>query len=247
MLAKRIKCEVVQKTWLTPTVFSLKFRSNKNLKFLPGQFLSIFVPKGKNEKAVRRAYSFANSPEMAKQEGYELCIKHVPGGTGSEFMASLNPGDQFEATAPYGHFLYLPPARGRFSCFISTSTGIAPFRSMILSEDFLSHQPDRCFFIFGARSESEFLYKQDLEMPGLELTLAVSRAENNGSGFHGRVTDYLRSLPSAWHWHNTDFYLCGSPEMVQEVVEILKGGHGVNDKSIHREAFAAPSALKKTG
>jgi ferredoxin-NADP reductase len=164
MLAKKITCEVTQIVWLTPTVFSLKFKTSKKLKFFPGQFLSIYVPDNRISKTVRRAYSFANSPEMAKREGFELCIKHVPGGAGSEYMAALRPGDTFEATAPYGHFLYAPPKQGRYVCFISTSTGIAPFRSMVLSEEFLSHQPERCFFIFGARSESEFLYKNDLEI-----------------------------------------------------------------------------------
>jgi ferredoxin-NADP reductase len=47
----------------------------------------------------------------------------------------------------------------------------------------------------------------------------------------------LRSLHKDWGWHQTDFFVCGNAQMVQEVCQILEGGHGVAKNSIHKEVF----------
>lgn len=233
--AKKFHCTVTSLLWLSPTVFELRFRTDKKLKFEPGQFLSIYVPDFVNSgKFVRRAYSFANAMPDVESQGYALCVKRQVGGAGSEFLASLKPGEGFEATAPYGHFFH-EPHPGRNLCFISTSTGIAPVRSILRSEEFLEHRPMKVLNIFGARTEDEILYKD--EFKDVENVVAVSRPGPHFKGFHGRVTDYLRSLPASWAWKNTDFYLCGNGAMVSEVVEILRDGHGVADAAIRRESF----------
>jgi NAD(P)H-flavin reductase len=214
----------------------ITFSSGKEIRFLPGQFLSLYVPDQKNPgKFLRRAYSFSAPP--AEIGLYELCVKHQPGGAGTEFLAALKPGGDFSITAPYGHFLYQAPAPGRYVCFISTSTGVGPFRSMVLSEQFRENPPERCFFLLGAKLEKEILFPGEFEALDLLTVHAVSQPGPGYSGFRGRVTDYLRSLPVSWHWHDTDFYICGNPDMVQEVREILKGGHGVPDSSIACESF----------
>ncbi len=237
MLAAKYRCTLTEQTWLTPSVMRICFTTKKEIKFQPGQFLSIYVPDIRNTgKFLRRAYSFSTAP--GKEYCYELCVKHVPGGAGTEFLASLQQGDFFDATAPYGHFLYQAPLAGRYVCFISTSTGIAPFRSMVLSEHFQENKPDKCFFIFGARTEAEIIFSGEFEARDINTINAISQPSSGYSGYHGRVTDYLRGLPVSWHWHNTDFYICGNAEMIQEVCEILKGGHGVLPKAIFCESFS---------
>lgn len=238
MIAGKFFCTIVEKIWVTPSVMRIAFTTKKKIRFQPGQFLSIYVPDlTQHAKFLRRAYSFASPPELAAKDRYEMCVKYSPGGAGGEFLASLKAGDHFEATAPYGHFHFNPPHPGRFACFISTSTGIAPFVSIVLSNHFEQHRPDRTFFLFGARTSEEILYKKELERADVELTVAVSRPDPGFTGFHGRVTDYLQNLPPAWHWHNTDFYVCGNGKMIQDVCDILKGGHGVPQSAIFAESF----------
>lgn len=239
MLASRHKCKVIEVVWLTPTVMRIRFSARKRIRFAGGQFISLYVPDLANGKTVRRAYSFAAAPELAAEEGvYELCVKYLPGGVGSEFLKSLRPGDGFEATAPYGHYVYHPKeASHRNACFISTSTGVAPNRSIVLSEAFRDHPPLKTFFVYGARTEDEIIYPGEFEKLGLETVNAISRPGPGFTGFHGRVTDYLRSLPASWHWHDTDFYVCGNAPMIEEVREILKGGHNVAPARIHAESF----------
>lgn len=244
MLASKFECTVTESVWLTPTVLRIRFTTRKKIRFLGGQFLSIYVPDPKTGKQARRAYSFAGSAEEGRNGSYELCVKYLPGGLGSEYIAGWKAGTTFTATAPYGHYVYTPLLPGQNACFISTSTGVAPNRSIVLSSSFQENPPERSFFIYGARTENEIIYPGEFEQLGLETVNAISQPGKDFKGFHGRVTDYLRSLPVSWQWHNTDFYICGNPEMIDEVREILKGGHGVQGNRIHAESFSPKKSAR---
>jgi ferredoxin-NADP reductase len=248
--AKEYVCKVLQIKWLTPTVLDLRFEPSRKFRFDPGQFISVIVPDPEGgPKPLRRAYSLATPYE----QGWGLCVKIVPGGPGSNYMASLKQGDTFRATAPFGHFLY-DHESGREACFISTGTGVAPFLAMIHSETYRDNPPPHATNVFGARTEDEIIYPGYFSRLGLTEVNAVSQPEPGFAGFKGRVTDYLRSLPPDWAWDRTDFYLCGNGEMVGEVRRLLLG-RGVPESHIHKEVYFAPSGaratvaapLKKTG
>lgn len=240
MFASRIHCRVLETRWVTPSVFLVRFSPSKRFRFLPGQFVSVVVPTSGG--FVKRCYSLASGPEEALRTGrYELCVKLVPGGAGSSFLAGLKPGDEFGAFAPYGGFTYRPVEQGRGVAFIATATGIGPFRSIVLSDAFQGSSPTRAELIFGARDEKEILYRREFRQAGVETTYALSRSAAPNE-FQGRVTDYLRQLPDHWRWHTTDFYLCGNGEMIHEVNELLRG-RGVAPQAIRLENFtAAPTA-----
>ncbi len=237
MFASRLKCRVIETRWATPSVFLVRFKPSKFFTFQPGQFVSVVIPT--NSGPVKRCYSLANSPEESKLQGaYELCVKLVPGGVGSTFMSELKPGQDFFAHAPYGAFLYEPVEPGRGVVFVSTATGIAPFRSMAASRVFQASKPAHSLILYGARDEKEVLYERDFRQLGVEMVAAVSRPASGYSGFSGRVTDYLRQLPPEFPWHKTDFYLCGNGDMVQEVSALLQAGRGVSPDAIHKENFS---------
>ncbi len=242
MPAREYQCRVTETKWLTPSVLHLRFEPNRRIPFEAGQFTSLIVPKDfvKNAepkivmptepKRIRRIYSFACSPE----NGYELCVK-MTGGPGPRFLASLKAGDAFVLTAPYGDFLY-ESKPGRGVCFVSTGTGIAPFRGMIQSAAFQEHPPTHALSLFGARDEQEILYEAEFHELGVETVFALSRPEPSWRGFVGRVTDYLRQLPPVFPWHTTNFYLCGNGSMVEEVKQILHS-RGVKAEAIHGEVY----------
>ncbi len=236
-LAKEVICKVIHKIWLTPTVVGIRFEPNKRFKFDPGQFMSVVIPKPfappLSPKRLRRIYSIASAPE----NGYELSVK-ITGGPGPAYLASLSKGDVFVASAPYGDFVF-DPQPGRNACFVSTGTGIAPFRSIIQSRHFKEHLPERAMSLFGARTTDEILYQGEFAKHGVEEIFAISRPESTWPGYQGRVTDYLNQLPADWPWHSTQFYLCGSGDMVSEVKKLLKNGRGVPDEAIHAEVYFA--------
>jgi NAD(P)H-flavin reductase len=239
MHAKEQICTVLENIWLTPTVLRIRFETLKRLTFRPGQFVSVLVPDEDTGETIKRCYSFASSPLEAEELGYfELCIRYVPGGLGSSYVAALRKGDTFRILAPYGDFRYRSPEPGRGVCFICTGTGLAPFRSMIFSAEFQQNPPAHSICLLGVRNERELLYRGDLERAGVDAVYAVSDGQAPPSTFQGRVTDVLKRLPSNWKWHSTDFYICGNGEMVKDVDHLLRGGHGVAESAIHKEAFS---------
>lgn len=233
MLAKKFQCHLVNTQWLTPTVMGIRFEPSKRFAFQAGQFLSLIVPGGENDpNVVKRAYSLSSAPDG---ENYELCVRYVPGGRGSEYLKSLRSGDPFSVFAPYGHFTYQPKP-GNNVCFISTGSGIAPFRSMVLSREFMEQRPERVWMLMGARTEDEVIFPGFFEHLGIETVRAISQPSPKWSGFHGRITNWLRSLDADFPWHTTDFYICGNADMALEVRKILSG-RGVPETNVHLELF----------
>jgi len=236
MFAKSYDFRVIESRFITPNIFYVRFRTYKPIQFKAGQFLSLVVPIGDDK--VKRLYSFACSPEQGHKNGYELCIRYQPGGKGSEFVVKLKPGDSFKAFGAYGEFTYRPN-QGKAVCFISTSTGFAPIRSILNSDAFLKNKPEKYLNLLGVRTEDEILFSK--EMTGSENVVAVSRPTDNWNGFKGRVTDFLETMEKTWDWKHCDFYICGNAEMVQEVCRLLANRYGVPKSSIIAENFGVPS------
>jgi len=225
--------KVLNSQYITPTVFVLEFEQIETpepfvkFEFKAGQFISVVVPKaGPGGRDLRRAYSIASAPQKTT---VEFCVKRVEGGPGTTYLASLKPGDVFSGVAPYGDFV-LETTGPRNVCFISTGTGIAPFRSMIHSRDFFQQKLGSVTCLLGVRSEDEILYENELlnvskQNPNFQYIVALSQPVSpKGSVNHrrlGRVTHYLKETLNAESASITDFYLCGSNAMIQEVKEIL--------------------------
>jgi ferredoxin-NADP reductase len=142
--------------------------------------------------------------------------------------------------APFGDFVFKAKP-GRHALFISTGTGLAPFRSMALSRIFSENRPESTRILFGARDEGDLLYTEELltALGSGNLIQALSRSQSNWCGFKGRVTDWLRENATTIDWANTEFYLCGNGAMIDEAKLIL-AGKGVEKTSIHQEVYYKP-------
>ena len=234
MAALEYNCVVKSFRMLTPTVFELTFDPGAPVTFLAGQFVSIVVPgAGPSGRDIRRAYSIASAPEARP---VELCIKLVEEGPGTNYLYKFKVGESFRGFAPYGTFTFVHKP-GRHACFISTGTGVAPFRSMIMSKAYQDLKPVTTTCLLGVREEVELLYMDEFgKLPWVNWVPAVSRPTTpEWKGFRGRVTDYLRSLKD-YPWLETDYYLCGGGAMIDEVKLIL-AGKGVVKESMHQEVY----------
>lgn len=219
---------------LTPTVFETTFETNHPVEFKAGQFVSIVIPgAGPNGRDLRRAYSIASAPD---KRPVELCIKLVEGGPGTQYIYSLKPGDKFRGFAPYGDFVYKPKP-GKGVCFVATGTGIAPFRSMVLSEHLKANQPKSLLCLMGVRKREELLYLDSFgSETGCKFVPMLTQPDDDWRGFRGRVTDYLRELGDGYAWLENDYYLCGNGAMITEVKSILTE-KGVTKDAIHQEIY----------
>jgi ferredoxin-NADP reductase len=171
-------------------------------------------------------------------------VKYLQGGAASEYLSRLKIGDPVEIWGPYGDFTYETDS-SRSVCFIATGTGIAPIRSIVLSEKFRNEPPRKATLLFGARDSTEIVYPGAFEEAGCRVIYALSQFK--GPHTHGpmaevygrRLTDYLESLPKYSNWQNTDFYLCGNNEMIMDVTSILIQAFNVDSEAIRSEAFGA--------
>jgi CDP-4-dehydro-6-deoxyglucose reductase len=232
-----VEAKLVQKQQLTHDVIELYFESNPPFHFEPGQFISIFVPgAGPGGRDLRRAYSIASAPEKGM---FELCVKLVEGGPGTQYLHSLKIGDSLKGMAPYGDFTY-KTKHGKHVMFIATGTGIAPFRSMLLSKIFAENPPETATLLFGARKPHDLIYAEEMKSILIDrFVVTLSQPTEQWVGFKGRVTDWLRANESNIHWSETEFYLCGNGAMIDEVKQILHA-HLVEKPMIHQEVYYKP-------
>lgn len=238
MAAQEFHFEVTRFEMLTPTVFELDFVPiEKVLAFKAGQFVSVIVPKaGPQGRDLRRAYSIASPPQSSS---ITLCVKLVEGGPGTNYLYKLRTGDRLRGFAPYGDFIFETP-RERSTVFVSTGTGIAPFRSMLLSQGSERVSLEKSYLLLGVRTEDEILYPAAMkDLLGRRWIPTVSQPTRDGDFFRGRVTDVLKNWAEKappFEWNETDFYLCGNGAMISEVTALLIE-KGVPKEQILKEKY----------
>lgn len=238
-----IDAKLVSRKQLTADVFEMKLESSAPFQFQPGQFISIVVPgAGPGGRDLRRAYSIASAPElMPSQNVFELCVKLVEGGPGTNYLNNLKVGESFKGHVPFGDFVY-KTASSKHVIFIATGTGIAPFRSMVLSKVFNDNKPLSAKILFGARDANDLFYGDEMfPLLGNGFVETLSRPSGQWNGFKGRVTDWLRQNSQSIDWKNTEFYLCGNGAMIDEVKSILTSME-VEKSAIHQEVYYKPKA-----
>jgi len=185
--------------------------------FVPGQFLSVTARIGDDD--ITRAYSIVSPPGGNR---FALCANLVQEGYLSPFLFSLSPGDEIDFKGPYGAFILRRPASD--SIFVATGTGIAPFRSMLLSH--LEAHADRRFtLIFGVRHEQGLLYHNELSAlaearPNFSYQPTLTRPPDDWTGRTGRVQQ--PTLEALGDRRDVDVYICGLREMVDDMRLRLK-------------------------
>ncbi len=224
---------------LTPTVFCLRLKFPNKIEFSPGQAIRLRLPDIQaKDQTVIRYYSIASDPHS---DIIEICVKRA--GPLTEHLRTLKKGETVPVLVPTGNFT-LKPVSDRHMYFIATGTGIAPLRSMALSRSLLGSRPRSVTFLFGARDESDILYASDFSSHSvIRWVVALSRPSSEWKGFRGRVTDYLAAESERIAWSESEFYLCGSSEMVLAVRAFLMA-QGVAESSIHHEPYLTPKKTK---
>jgi ferredoxin-NADP reductase len=185
----------------------------QKLPFCAGQFVSLqFLDKA------WRAYSIASTPA---EERIELVIRIVPGGLGSGILDQAVVGDTFNFKGPFGHFL-LSENESANLVFCGTGTGIAPLRSMILTEKNQKNRPMRLWY--GGRDAQDIAYLDELKSwaEALEIRLGFSRDERAreyaGYAENCRITQFLEDGDFD---EKSEFYICGNGAMVKSLQELL--------------------------
>lgn len=226
--------KVISNTNLTDDVFELVLETEENFEFIAGQFVTFKIDD--QVPPCFRAYSISSVPKEGNR--FEVCVKVVEGGRGSNWLHGLKEGDSINFIGPNGKFVIEDRSKGLF--FIATGTGVAPFKSMI--EDELNNgNQNPINILFGLRHASGVFYK-DLFREWQNIhnnfnhTITLSRCESDDwDGEKGRVTAHLENMAGE-ELQKNNFFICGLKAMIDQVVEILKA-KGVPEEQIHFEKF----------
>ena len=214
--------------------FIFRFTKPNNWNFVAGQFLSLKF----TEKAFR-AYSIASKPT---DDFIELVVRLIEGGLGSEALRVAKIGQKFMFRGAFG-MMKLSETKNAPQIFCATGTGIAPFRSMILTE-LESENPRPMVVLYGGTDAKDLAYLSELsELVGVKTFFGLSResdlselekfSHQNSVAKKCRITQFLEQENFG---DLAEFYICGNGPMVLSVREFLDQ-KGIEKKRIHQERF----------
>ncbi|MEK7395259.1 MAG: ferredoxin--NADP reductase [Fibrobacterota bacterium] len=185
-------------------------------------------------KMVLRAYSIASAG--FETEVLQFYVAHVPSGTLTPRVWSLEPGDRIQLGRRIVGNFTLENAQSKTIVMVGTGTGIAPFLAMV--REHAAVRPDlRFVLLHGATRRSELGHHSEFRalahaLPNFVYLPAISRPQLDPlwKGQLGRLTvffqDQGRLLAEKARVQldptKSDVYLCGSPGMVKDISAILE-------------------------
>ncbi|NVJ68352.1 MAG: oxidoreductase [Gammaproteobacteria bacterium] len=217
--------ELLNNEEICPNVRKLKFKfiEPATFSYRPGQFVSFVLEH--EEKPLKRSYSIANLEQpdedgMVTTDYLEIVISYVDGGRATKIFFAAQAGDKFEISGPVG-LLVLGSELPQRVFLIGTGTGMAPYRSMLNQLPQLKQH--EFHILFGAQKAQDLFYQDDFQQAkqhdNIQYHACLSR-EQLDECHHGYVQSKLEQLaPNP----ETDLvYLCGNPNMVDDVFSMLK-------------------------
>ena len=192
------------------------------LDFVSGQLVQLAIPWnpkwGSGGEYLTRNYSVASWADGTNR--FELIITYLPGGKMCDYLFNdAKVGDEVIYRGPMGIFTLPDNLMDRDIYFVSTGSGISPFRSMInyLHQNKIPFKNIKLFF--GTRTEDDLLYRKELEkiqeeLPNFEYVPVLSREfrkEFRKGYVHEHYLDLIDSTDEK-PW----VYFCGWDRMISE-------------------------------
>lgn len=201
---------------------------DRKLDFQPGQFVNLgIIIEGKR---IKRAYSIGSAPG----EPLEFFIVEVDNGALTPRVLARDVGETVLVNPrPAGFFTLKWVADARDLWLISSGTGLAPYISMLRTEE-PWQRFERIIVLHGVRYAAQLGYADELrkhaaERPGKLVYVPVVSREPDAEGVvHGRVTSALSNgdlericgrLPDPALDHAM---LCGNPAMLDDMQALLE-------------------------
>ncbi len=182
---------------------------------------------------IKRTYSAANP--CGHNDYLEFCIGLVPGGEFTGRIWRLTVGSRIFAMPKLVGSCTLKesPAEAPL-VMIATGTGIAPFVSMLRNDSIWV--PRRAItLVQGARFKRDLAYREELlafaDTHKNFLYLPSASREELEDVPRGYVQDFIKSGKVALDCERCHVFLCGNPNMVEDMQELLEGrGFKVHSK-----------------
>ncbi len=188
--------------------------------YTPGQATVVSVNKPSLKEA-KRPFTFTS---LTEDSNLEFIIKIYTQHNGvTDSMDDLKEGDELVINNPWGAIHYKGPGY-----FIAGGAGITPFIA-ILRDLKKKNKLNGNVLLFSNKTERDIILKEELdEMLGENVIYTLTREEKEGNE-SGRINrEFLKKYVKDFDKH---FYVCGTPEMTEEVNSSL-GEMGVSADSL---------------
>lgn len=208
-----------EKKQLTDNVYLFKFKliSPLEIDFIPGQYLILKV------NGRPRLYSIASANTV--KNNIEFIIELIPNGLASSYFSNLKINEEVVFHGPAGQFTVRNNDKQKI--FLVTGTGIAPVRSILLSN---SNSKNHEVY-WGLKYFKDTYLFDELKQLG-SLTLCLSRENDlNMVKASDRQFFSLGHIDSCFfnkhgnfsveQMNNFEYYLCGSREIVDSLKQFL--------------------------
>jgi ferredoxin/flavodoxin---NADP+ reductase len=240
---------IVERRDISSDLWSIRLDPGGEFPYQSGQYATLGVETP--EKHHERPYSIVSAPH---EKYLEFFFELVPHGQVTPRLHASKVGDHVTLRKSGKGNFKLDVSGERTNHFlIGTVTGVAPYVSYVRS---LGHQQQnsgalkahRLFVLEGASRSWEFGYSKELEKVAGEVSWltyvpTVSRPweDKAWAGETGRVDDLIRKYSDQWNLtpENAKIYLCGHPEMIENVRGIVRR-RGWQEKAIQAEAYFVP-------
>ncbi|RLC48523.1 MAG: oxidoreductase [Candidatus Coatesbacteria bacterium] len=215
-----IPCKIVSVRDLTPMekLFRIQMPDGQELGHKPGQFIQLSI-LGYGEAPI----SVASSP--TRRGYFELGVRNA--GTLTGALHHLSEGDEVGIRGPFGTFFDVEKLAGKDLLLISGGCGLAPMRSLI---QYCQDRPEefgKITILYGAKTPSERLFKEDLvdwaRSPAFACKYAVDCVPGDGcfdEGEIGLITVLIPPLKI--DVQKTIAVIVGPPVMYKFVIAELK-------------------------
>jgi ferredoxin--NADP+ reductase len=226
---------VIEVQHWTDRLFNFKTTRDPHFRFENGQFAMIGLEV--DGKPLLRAYSMASANWEDDLEFYSIKVQDGPL---TSRLQHIKVGDTvLIGRKPTGTLVQTSLLPGKRLYMLATGTGLAPFAS-IIKDPVIYERYEACVLVHGCRDVAELQYGlnlvqsvKDNEFIGemaREKLIHYPTATREPYVHQGRIPDLINSGTLAADLALPDLgpkddrvMLCGSPEMLNSLVDLLKG------------------------
>ncbi len=199
------EAKIVEKTYLNPVTLKLVIELTEDLKSIAGQFVTFMWSDAE--------WEFSRSYSIAEHTGKQLTflIKLTDLGRWARLLRDISSDATIRIRGIFGRFVLQDTQSPKV--FLATGTWLAPIYNMIRA---LPEWVNKSLY-FTVATCTELFYVDELKsIQGLDLHIHTTKEQTPDCNY-GRVdVDNIIATP------DTEWYLCGSPRMVEEATTKLQ-------------------------
>jgi ferredoxin-NADP reductase/MOSC domain-containing protein YiiM/ferredoxin len=213
---------------------------------LAGQFLVFKLQPERGTTPILRSYSMSGPPGAGT---YRISVKRSTGVGSRYFHDNIRVGDLLQVSAPRGGFTLAPGNNP--VVLLSAGIGATPLLAMLYSLAVDGSDSAReVWWCYGARNGREHPFAAEVHaslnsLPHGHAFVVYSKPEDRdmqGQDYDALGHLNLSLLQRLQVPKEADFYLCGPPAFLFDLIEELKSW-GVPNSRIYSETFGASSSI----